>query len=115
MSAAQRLDLTFSALADPTRRGILMRLVDGELSVNELAAPLSISQPAVSRHLKVLEQAGLIERRVDGVRRPCRLAPRSLDNLDAYLSALRRGLEANYSRLDQLLQKTQTTSPKEDQ
>ncbi|MCA9709489.1 MAG: winged helix-turn-helix transcriptional regulator [Myxococcales bacterium] len=103
--AAAALDAAFSALADPTRRAILLRLVEGEATVNELAAPFEISQPAVSRHLKVLEGAGLILRRVDGTRRPCRLAPRALDDLDLYLSMLRRAFETNYARLDQLLAK----------
>ncbi|MCA9586342.1 MAG: winged helix-turn-helix transcriptional regulator [Myxococcales bacterium] len=103
MSRAAPLDAAFSALADPTRRAILARLVQGEATVNELAAPFSISQPAISRHIKVLEEAGLIVRRVDGARRPCRIAPAALDNLDAYLSMLREGLERSYARLDRLL------------
>ena len=103
MVAAVRLDAAFGALADPTRRAILARLRDGEATVNELAAPFPISQPAVSRHLKVLEDAGLILRRVDGPRRPCRLAPAALDDLEAYLAMLREGLETNYRRLDALL------------
>jgi len=102
MPTAQ-LDRTFLALADPTRRAILQRLVDGEATVNELLAPFSISQPAISRHIKILEEAGLLLRRVDGTRRPCRLSPQGLDTLDPFLQMLRRGLEANYARLDQLL------------
>ena len=102
---AARLDASFAALADPTRRAILARLVEGEATVGELAAPFDISQPAVSRHLKVLEDAGLILRRIDGARRPCRLAPDALDELDTYLTTLRAGLELNYARLDRLLQK----------
>ena len=97
------LRLAFSALADPIRRAILQQLALGEATVNELAAPLTVSQPAVSRHLKVLERAGLIERRVDGNRRPCRLAAPGVENIDAYMSMLRSALEANYSRLDRLL------------
>ncbi len=97
------LDATFAALADPTRRAILARLAEGEATVLELAAPFAMTQPAVSRHIKVLEEAGLILRRVDGSRRPCRLAPGSLDALEDWLAMLRRGLEANYSRLDALL------------
>ncbi|HVH99423.1 MAG TPA: metalloregulator ArsR/SmtB family transcription factor [Enhygromyxa sp.] len=103
MSAAERLDAAFAALADPTRRAILLRLVEGEATVNELAEPFAISQPAISRHLKVLEGAGLIVRRVDGARRPCALAPGALGELDEYLGRLRDALETNYSRLDQLL------------
>lgn len=99
------LDTVFSALADPTRRAILERLVQGEATVNELTAPFEISQPAISRHLRVLEGAGLIVRRVDGTRRPCALAPGALGELDEFLSMLRRGMEANYARLDALLAK----------
>ena len=90
-------------MADPTRRAILLRLVEGEATAGELAEPFEISQPAVSRHLKVLEGAGLIERRVDGNRRPCRLAEGALDGLDEYLGVLREALTANYARLDRLL------------
>lgn len=105
MSAAKRLDARFGALSDPTRRSILLRLVQGEATVNELAEPLPISQPAVSRHLKVLEQAGLIVRRIDGQRRPCRLAAGALDELDLYLAKLRDALDTQYARLDQLLER----------
>lgn len=103
MAAAQELDAAFAALADSTRREILLRLVEGEKTVNELLEPFGISQPAISRHLKVLAGAGLIERRVDGTKRPCRLAAGGLDELDQYLAVLRTALEANYSRLDGLL------------
>ena len=75
-------DRTFAALADPTRRAILARLAEGEATVGELAEPFAISQPAVSQHLRVLEQAGLIVRRIDGQRRPCRLAPDGLARLE---------------------------------
>ena len=104
MVAATHLDARFSALSDPTRRRILLRLVKGEATAGELAAPLPISQPAVSRHLKVLEHAGLIVRRVDGQRRPCRLAAGALDELDGYLGQLRAAVETQYAGLDQLLQ-----------
>lgn len=97
------LDTTLAALADPTRRAILARLAKGEATVTQLCAPFAISQPAISRHLRVLEDAGLIVRRVDGQRRPCRLAPDALGELDAYLAMLRRGMERSYERLDQLL------------
>ena len=103
MQTEPGLNLAFSALADPMRRAILQQLALGEATVNELAAPLPVSQPAVSRHLKVLESAGLIERRVDGNRRPCRLAAAGVENIDAYMLMLRSALEANYSRLDRLL------------
>lgn len=98
-----RLDAAFSALADPTRRAILARLALGETTVMELAEPFAMSQPAVSRHLKVLEEAGLIIRRIEGTKRPCRLAPGALEEIDKWLAMLRRALEANYDRLDQLL------------
>ena len=113
VAAAKRLDAAFAALADPTRRAILLRLVEGEATVGELSDPLPISQPAVSRHLKVLESAGLIERRIDGTRRPCRLATGALDELDAYLAMLREALETNYARLDRLLAKQQQQQRKE--
>lgn len=97
------LDTSFGALADPTRRAILAQLASGEATVMELAQPFSMSQPAVSRHLKVLESAGLIYRRVEGTKRPCRLAPRALDEIDQWLTQLRKGFEANFDRLDALL------------
>jgi DNA-binding transcriptional ArsR family regulator len=96
-------DQAFAALADPTRRSILARLGQGEATVLELARPFSISQPAVSRHLKVLEDAGLIARRIEGSKRPCRLVPQAIDELDEWLQALKRTLEANFSRLDRVL------------
>lgn len=100
------LEAVCSALADPTRRAILARLAEGEATVNELVAPFPISQPAISRHLRVLEGAGLILRRVDGSRRPCRLAPGALNELDAFLAMLREAMETNYQRLDRLLATT---------
>ena len=100
------LDSTLAALADPTRRAILARLAKGEATVTQLCAPFAISQPAISRHLRVLEEAGLIARRVDGQRRPCRLAPDALADLDAYLAMLKKGMERSYDRLDQLLAAT---------
>lgn len=103
--AAPTLDRTFAALADPTRREILARLARGEATVNELADPFAISQPAISRHVRVLAEAGLIVQRVDGTRRPCRLAPGALTELDAYLALLREALTRNYDRLDRLLAK----------
>lgn len=102
------LDATFAALADPTRRAILARLAQGESSVLELAEPFAISQPAVSKHLRVLEQAGLITRRIEGSKRPCRLAPEGLAAIDQWLALMRQALEANYSRLDQLLAQPDT-------
>lgn len=97
------LDSTFAALADPTRRAILARLALGEATVMELAEPFKMSQPAISRHLKVLESAGLIEQRVDGSRRPRRLSRSAICGIDQWLDMLRRALEQNYARLDQVL------------
>ncbi len=108
--AAGSLDSTFAALADPTRRSILARLAQGEATVGELAAPFTISQPAISRHIRVLTNAGLVVQRVDGTKRPCRLAPEALTELDAYLAMLRKAMAKNYRRLDRLLaQQTQKT------
>ena len=97
------LDASFAALADPTRRGILARLALGEATVNELVEPFELTQPAISRHLKVLEGAGLIIRRVEGTRRPCRLAPTAMAEIDQWLGMLRQALAANYNRLDDVL------------
>ena len=97
------LDAAFSALADPTRRAILARLALGEATVMELAAPFAMTQPAVSRHLKVLEGAGLILRRIEGSKRPCRLAPAAVDEIDQWLAMLRQALARNYDRLDDVL------------
>ena len=97
------LDATFSALADPTRRAILARLALGETTVMELAEPFEMTQPAVSRHLKVLEDAGLIMRRIEGTKRPCRLAPDGIVSIDKWLERLREALAANYDRLDGVL------------
>jgi DNA-binding transcriptional ArsR family regulator len=99
----QNLDAAFSALADPTRRAILARLGSGEATVMELAEPFEMTQPAISRHLKVLEGAGLIFRRVEGTKRPCRLAPAGIDAIDRWLAMLREALEKNYDRLDHVL------------
>jgi DNA-binding transcriptional ArsR family regulator len=97
------LDAAFSALADPTRRAILARLALGEATVMELARPFEMTQPAVSRHLKVLEGAGLILRRIEGTTRPCRLAPAAIHEIDQWLAILRRALGRNYDRLDDVL------------
>jgi DNA-binding transcriptional ArsR family regulator len=99
----QQMDAAFAALADPTRRAILGRLAKGEATVIELTQPFAISQPAISQHLKVLQSAGLIVRRVDGSRRPCRLAEGGLDAVDRWLAMLRKALDRNYERLDELL------------
>lgn len=97
------LDATFFALSDPTRREILARLADGEATVTELAEPFEMSQPAISGHLKVLERAGLITRRVDGSKRPCRLAEGGLGNIDRWLAMMRDAFSRNYDRLDGVL------------
>jgi DNA-binding transcriptional ArsR family regulator len=98
-----RLDATFAALADPTRRAILARLAAGDASVTELAEPFAMSQPAISKHLKVLERAGLISRGRDAQRRPRRLAGQPLGEASEWLEAYRRFWERNYERLDVLL------------
>ena len=90
-------------MADPTRRAILARLAKGEATVNELAEPLAITQPAVSQHLKVLEDAGLVVRRFEGTKRPRRLAKAGVEAMDQWLAMLRKALETNYDRLDEVL------------
>jgi DNA-binding transcriptional ArsR family regulator len=106
------VDLALSALADPQRRAILARLARGEATAGELQGPLGISQPAVSHHLKVLEEAGLIERRRVGTSRPCRLTPQGLAPLGAWLDDLRSNLERSYQRLDDLLAEDQPQETK---
>lgn len=106
------LDAAFSALADPTRRAILARLASGEATVMELAQPFAVSQPAISQHLKVLEDAGLVIRRVDGARRPRRLAKGGIDAMDQWLAMLRTALETNYDRLDGVLATMDQTDQK---
>lgn len=103
MLQASPTDRVLTALADPTRRAILARLAKGELTATEVAAPLAMTQPAVSHHLKVLEQAGLIRRRIDGQRRPCALNPEALAPVEGWLRMLRESMEQNYGRLDVLL------------
>jgi DNA-binding transcriptional ArsR family regulator len=99
-----RLDATFAALADPTRRAILARLSAGETSVMDLAEPFAMTQPAISKHLKVLEKAGLVSRRRDAQRRPCRLEARPLAEATEWLEGYRRFWEGQYRRLDALLE-----------
>lgn len=103
MEGALNLDAAFSALADPTRRAILARLAQGEATVMQLAEPFEMTQPAISQHLKVLEEAGLIARRVEGTRRPRRLAKEGMEAMDQWLDMLRKALEKNYDRLDDVL------------
>jgi DNA-binding transcriptional ArsR family regulator len=112
MNLSARLDATFAALADPTRRAILARLALGEASVTELAAPFSMSQPAVSKHLKVLERAGLITTAHDAQRRPRRMDPTPLVEASTFIERHRELWEANYSRLDTLLAELQAPPPK---
>jgi len=97
------LDASFAALADPTRRALLARLALGEATVMELAKPFEMTQPAISQHLKVLEMAGLIVTRVDGTKRPRRLAKAGIEAMDQWLTMLRKALEKNYDRLDEVL------------
>ena len=105
------LTATFSALADPTRRAILQRLASGEATVNELAAPFEISLPAISRHLKVLEQAGLISRGRDAQWRPCRLETAPLEQLDGWVERYRRLWRKNFDRMDAYLAEIQKGAP----
>jgi DNA-binding transcriptional ArsR family regulator len=104
MIPTAQLDATFAALADPTRRAILARLATGEASVAELARPFAMSQPAISKHLKVLERAGLITRGRDAQRRPCRIDAKPLAAADDWLENYRKIWEANFQRLDNLLE-----------
>jgi DNA-binding transcriptional ArsR family regulator len=97
------LDAAFAALADPTRRAILARLAKGEATVTELAEPFDITQPAISQHLRVLEDAGLVTARVDGTKRPRRVAEAGIEALNQWLAMLRKALEKNYDRLDEVL------------
>jgi DNA-binding transcriptional ArsR family regulator len=101
------LDMTFAALADPTRRAILARLASGEASVRELAEPFAMTQPAISKHLKVLERAGLISRGRDAQRRPRRLEARPLAEATEWLEGYRRFWEGSFQRLDALLDELQ--------
>ena len=108
INADQNLSATFGALADPTRRAILARLSRSDASVLELAEPFDMSQPAISKHLKVLERAGLIARGRDAQRRPCRLEPQRLKQAAEWLGTYRQFWEASYSRLDDYLNDLQT-------
>jgi DNA-binding transcriptional ArsR family regulator len=101
------LDATFSALADPTRRAILAQLALGEASVTDLAKPFAMTMPAVSRHLKVLEHAGLIARSREAQWRPCRIEPRALKEIDDWLEHYRRFYDESFDRLDAYLKKLQ--------
>ena len=111
MSYEQQLDATFAALADPTRRAILARLALGEASVAELAEPFAMSQPAVSKHLKVLEKAGLIRRGRDAQRRPATIEAKPLQEANMWIERYRQLWEATYARLDDLLEDLKAQSP----
>ena len=104
-----RLSATFFALADPTRRAILARLTGGEASVLELAEPFDMSQPAISKHLKMLERAGLVSRGRDAQRRPCRLEAQPLEAAYAWIERYRQMWDMNFERLDTLLEELKST------
>ena len=112
MQTSERLDLTFAALADPTRRAILARLATGEATVTELAQPFEMSQPAISKHLKVLERAGLVSMDVDAQRRPRKLEPKRLEEAVDWIERYREIFEQNYQRLDALLEELQAKPSK---
>jgi len=112
MYSSERLNTIFAALADPTRRAILARLASGEAPVTELAEPFAMTQPAISRHLKVLERAGLISRGRDAQRRPCRLEAKPLADATGWLEGYRRFWEGRFQGLDALLDELQTKEKK---
>ena len=103
ISRSLNLDAAFAAMADSTRRAILLRLAKGEATVAELAEPFDMSQPAVSQHLRVLEDAGLVAHRIQGTKRPRRLEKAGIEAMDLWLASLRESLEKNYDRLDEVL------------
>jgi DNA-binding transcriptional ArsR family regulator len=108
MTSSARLDAIFAALADPTRRAIIARLASGEASVMELAKPFAMSQPAISKHIKVLEHAGLISRSRDAQRRPCRIEAKRLEEANQWLQRYSAFWEASLQRLDDLLGEVET-------
>ena len=114
MTTPEQLDLTFAALADQTRRAILARLAEGELSVNELAEPFEMSQPAISKHIKVLESAGLVSRSKDAQRRPVKMEAQPMSEAIAWLEQYRKVWEATYLRLDTLLAELKAMTPSPD-
>jgi DNA-binding transcriptional ArsR family regulator len=111
---SDRLSTTFAALADPTRRAILARLALGETSVKELAEPFEMSAPAISKHLKVLEKAGLISRGRDAQWRPCKLEPQALKSVDDWLERYRRLWEERFDRLEEYLRELQAKEKADD-
>jgi DNA-binding transcriptional ArsR family regulator len=110
--STDRLSATFAALADPTRRAILARLAKGDVSVTELAAPFAMSQPAISKHLKVLERAGLISRGRDAQRRPCKLEAKPLAEAAGWVEGYREAWETSFQRLDDLLDEMKSAKKK---
>ncbi len=108
-NVSSNLDTTFAALADPTRRAILTRLMNGEATVTELTEPFALSQPAISKHLRVLEQAGLVSRGRDAQKRPCKIEAQPLAEASTWLENYRQLWEANYERLDNLLDELKAT------
>lgn len=114
-ASPSQLDLTFAALADPTRRAILARLAEGDATVNELVEPFDMSQPAISKHLKVLESAGLVSRGRDAQRRPVHIEAQPLADAVGWLETYRKFWETSYQRLDGLLAELQSLAPKSDQ
>jgi DNA-binding transcriptional ArsR family regulator len=110
LATSEQLNATFIALADPTRRAILARLASGDATVMELAEPFSMSQPAISKHLKVLERAGLVSRGRDAQRRPCRLDAKPLEEATKWLETYRQNWEASFQRLDDLLEEMKATA-----
>lgn len=114
MTQSQRLDATFAALADPTRRAILAKLASGEASVNDLTKPFNMSQPAISKHLKVLEHAGLISRSREAQKRPCRIEAKPLAEANQWLERYREFWEANFQRLDDLLEEMKAEEKRRD-
>jgi DNA-binding transcriptional ArsR family regulator len=114
MATPEQLDLTFAALADQTRRAILARLAEGEASVNELAEPFEMSQPAISKHIKVLENAGLVSRSKDAQRRPVKMEAVPLAQAVEWLEQYRKFWEENYKRLDNLLAELKSLTPSAD-
>lgn len=113
-ATASQLDLTFAALADPTRRAILARLAQGEATVNELVEPFDMSQPAISKHIKVLENAGLVSRGKDAQRRPVHIEAAPMAEAVGWLETYRKFWEQSYQRLDNLLAELQSFAPKTD-
>jgi DNA-binding transcriptional ArsR family regulator len=112
MTKAANLDAAFAAIADPTRRAILARLAKGEATVMELAKPFEMTQPAISQHLKVLEEAALVVARTDGAKRPRRLAKAGIESIDEWLAMLRKAMENNYDRLDEVLAEMEQATTK---